>query len=317
MRFGPVLFVLGGVGCADDSVSTSSSSSSGAGPGPVACTVFPADSPWNQDVSDLPVHPDSDTFIDAIGRGTRLHPDFGTTYEGAPNGIPYAVVGGDQPEVPITFLAYEKESDPGPYPIPAGAPIEGGPESDGDRHVIVIDAEACTLYELFRAFPRDGGSRWEADAGAVFDLRTNDHHPLRKTSADAAGLPIYPGLVRYEEVVEAGEVAHALRFTVSATQTGYIFPARHYASTDSDPSLPPMGLRIRMRPEFDCSLYTDEIQVLCRAFKKYGLLLADNGSDWFVSGAPDPRWDDDALSDLKAITGDAFEVVYTGEIETY
>jgi len=281
------------------------------------CQIFPTNNPWNTNISGAAVHPNSANYIANIlaNGGDFVHPDFG----GNTNdwyGIPWTTATSSTPLVNMSF-DYDDESDPGPYPIPAGAPIEGGPESDGDRHVIVIDAEACTLYELFRAFPRDGGSRWEADAGAVFDLRTNDHHPLRKTSADAAGLPIYPGLVRYEEVVEAGEVAHALRFTVSATQTGYIFPARHYASTDSDPSLPPMGLRVRMRPEFDCSLYTDEIQVLCRAFKKYGLLLADNGSDWFVSGAPDPRWDDDALSDLKAITGDAFEVVYTGEIETY
>jgi hypothetical protein len=314
MRSGLILFVVGAVGCADDTGSTTGSTSSGM---VGDCAIFPGDNPWNQDVSDLPLHPDSDTFIDAMGRDTTLHPDFGTTYEGAPNGIAFVVVGKDQPKVPITFGAYEEESDPGPYPIPGNAPIEGGPDGDGDRHVIVLDTDACTLYELFRAFPKSAGASWDADAGAVFDLRINDHHPLRKTSADAAGLPIYPGLVRYDEVVEKGEITHALRFTVSATQTGYIFPARHYASTDSDPSLPPMGLRVRMRATFDCSLYTDEIQVLCKAFKKYGLLLADNGSDWFVSRAPDPRWDDDALSDLRAITGHAFEVVYTGEIETY
>lgn len=314
MRSGLMLFVGTLVGCGDDVASTPpTTGSSPSGP----CTVFPADNPWNQDISDLPVHPDSDTFIDAIGRDTSLHADFGTDLDGAPIGIPFVTVTSTQAKVPIEFVAYPEQSDPGPYPIPPGAPVEGGPDGDGDRHVIVLDTEACTLYELFRAFPEGGGKAWRADSGAVFDLRINDQHPPRWTSADAAGLPIYPGLARYDEVVEQGVVPHALRFTVSATQMGYVPPATHYASNDSDPTLPPMGLRVRMKAYWDCSIYTEEVKVLCAAFKKHGLILADNGSDWFVSGAHDPRWDDDKLSDLGALTGDAFEVVYTGEIETY
>jgi hypothetical protein len=281
------------------------------------CTVFPADNPWNQDVSALPVHPDSDAFIDSIGRDTSLHPDFGTFYEGGPIGIPYATVTAAQPMVPIEFVAYGDESDPGPYPIPPDALVEGGPDSDGDRHVLVVETESCMLYELYRAFPIGGGASWEADSGAVFDLKINDHHPETWTSADAAGLPIFAGLVRYDEIVESGVLPHAVRFTVSSSQAGYIFPARHYASSDPDPSLPPMGLRVRMKASYDCSGYSQEVQVICAGMKRYGMIVADNGSDWYVSGAHDPRWNDDALRDLRNITGDAFEVVYTGEVETY
>lgn len=279
------------------------------------CGVFPADNAWNMDVSALPVHPDSDTFIDSIGRDDRVHPDFGTEWEGAPIGIPFITVGAGEPRVPIVFTAYGDESDPGPYPVPLDAPIEGGPDSDGDRHVIAVDTSDCTLYELYRAFPRDGA--WHADSGAVFDLTRNDEHPYTFTSADAAGLPIFPGLVRYDEVMLDGELRHAVRFTASRTRRALIAPARHHAGASDDPSLPPMGLRLRMKQSHDCSDYSEPAQVVCAGLKRHGLLLADNGSDWYLSGAPDPRWDDGALGDLKQITGDAFEVVQTGAIETY
>jgi hypothetical protein len=280
-----------------------------------SCTVFPADNAWNLDVSALDVHPDSDAFIDRIGREDTLHPDFGTEWEGAPIGIPYLVVSGAEAKVPIEFMAYGDESDPGPYPVPADAPVEGGPDADGDRHVIVIDSDNCLLYELYRGFPVSDG--WQADAGVIWDLSIDDVHPFGWTSADAAGLPIFPGLVRYEEVVEAGAIEHALRFTVSESQAGMIAPATHYASSDGDPSLAPMGLRLRMKADFDCSAYSSETQVVCTALKTYGMIVADNGSDWFLSGAPDDRWNDDALGDIKTIPGDAFEVVYTGDVETY
>jgi hypothetical protein len=279
------------------------------------CSIFPADNPWNQDVSTLPVHADSDTFIASIGRDDPIHPDFGTEWEGAPIGIPFVTVVATQPEVPIVFTAYGDESDPGPYPIPLGAPIEGGPDSDGDRHVLVVDIADCRLYEMYRAFP--GGGAWNADSGAVFDLATNDEHPYTFTSADAAGLPIFPGLVRYDEIMLEGELLHAVRFTVSRSRRALIAPARHHAGASDDSSLPPMGLRLRMKRSYDCGGFSQPARVICAGLKRYGLLLADNGSDWYLSGAPDPRWDDDALGDLKQITGDAFEAVQTGPIQTY
>ena len=293
--------------------SSSSSSSSGSLEG---CAVFPADNPWNTDISGYDVHPNSDAFIDSIGRNTNLHPDFGTVWNGAPIGIPYVVVAGSQPPVPIDFVAYGDESDPGPYPVPTDAPIEGGPQSDGDRHVLVVDRDECLLYELYRAFPINDGASWEADSGAIWDLKINDTRPVGWTSADAAGLPILPGLARYDEVVEAGFVGHALRFTVSESQAGFIAPASHYASSNTSPNVPPMGLRVRMKADFDCGSMSSEVQVLCTALKTYGMIVADNGADWFVSGAPDSRWDDEQLGDLKTIVGDAFEVVYTGDVQT-
>ena len=276
-----------------------------------ACRIFPADNAWNRDVSTLPVHPNSDNFIDAIGRDVNLHPDFGTVWDGEPIGIPYTVVDASQPKVAIEYVAYGDESDPGPMPFPLDAPIEGGPDGDGDRHSIVIDESTCTLYELYRAFP--AGSGFEAESGTVWDLGVNENHPEGCTSADAAGLPIFPGLVRYEEVVTKGEVLHALRFTVSRSQRAYVFPARHYASSNEDPNLAPMGLRVRMKASYDCSGYSDEVQVLCTAMKRFGMIMADNGSNWYVSGSPDQRWNDDNLNDFKDIPGDAFEVVDTGD----
>ncbi|HEU5077119.1 MAG TPA: hypothetical protein VFU02_23170 [Polyangiaceae bacterium] len=275
--------------------------------------MFPSDNPWNTDISNFPLHPNSDAFIDSIGRSDTLHPDFGTEWEGSPIGIPYTTVDSDQELVPVEF-DYADESDPGPYPIPPDAPIEGGSDADGDRHVLVVETDNCILYELYAAYPIDDGASWEAGSGAIFDLSSNELRPDRWTSADAAGLPVLPGLVRYDEVVEAGEIAHALRFTVSDSQAGYISPATHAASSSSDPDLPPMGLRLRMQADYDCSGYSDEVQVICTALKRYGMFVADNGSNWYVSGAHDPRWSDDNLGDLKDIPGDAFEVVDTGEI---
>lgn len=289
------------------------SASDGNGPSVAGCPVFPQDNPWNTDISALPVHANSDNFVDSVGRDTGMHPDFGTEWEGAPIGIPYVVVDSGQQMVPINYTAYGDESDPGPMPIPLDAPVEGGPSGDGDRHTLVIDQDSCTLYELYRAFPADDGASWEADSGTVWDLTRNEYHPEGCTSADAAGLPVFPGLARYDEVVEQGEVLHALRFTVSRSQRAYIFPASHYASSNTDANLPPMGLRFRMKANYDCSGYSSEVQVLCTAMKRFGLIVADNGSDWYVSGAPDPRWSDDNLHDLGNITGDAFEVVDTGD----
>lgn len=272
------------------------------------CEIFVRESAWNRDVSGLPLLPNSDAMIDAIGRDDRAHPDFGTEWEGAPIGIPFVVVDGIDP-VPVNYVAYGDESDPGPFPIPLDAPIEGGPDGDGDRHSLALDSSTCRLYELYRAFPVGGA--WEADSGVEWDLSTNDSHPAGCTSADAAGLPIFPGLVRYEEVA-AGEIRHAIRFTVERSRRAYVAPATHYASDETDPDLPAMGQRFRMKASFDCSSFSTESRVVCAALKKYGMLLADNGSNWYLSGAPDPRWNDDALNDLKTLTGDAFEVVDTG-----
>jgi hypothetical protein len=214
--------------------------------------------------------------------------------------------------VPVTF-EYADESDPGPYPIPPNPPIEGGPDSEGDRHILIIDRDNHRLYELFSAYPTEKG--WRAGSGAIFDLDSNALRPAGWTSADAAGLPIFPGLVRYDEVMEKGEIKHALRFTARRTQRGYISPARHFASSSSDPNLPPMGLRVRLKADYDVSGFPRPVQVILTALKKYGLLLADNGGNWFISGAPDPRWDDEALATIKRVKGRDLEVVDTGPIE--
>ena len=275
------------------------------------CSVFPSDNPWNQDVSSLPVHDNSDNFVNSVGAEANMHPDFGTFWDNAPIGIPYVVVDSTEDSVDINYVAYGDESDVGPFPIPLDALVEGGADGDGDRHVIAVDTEACKLYEIYRGFPQS--SQWDADSGVEYDLSTNEHHPEGCTSADAAGLPIFPGLVRYDEVVEDGVINHALRFTVAQSQQAYVFPARHYASSNTDPDLPPMGLRFRMKADYDCGSYSTEAQVVCAALKKYGMIMADNGSNWYLSGAHDPRWDDDALGDLKQIPGNAFEVVDTGD----
>jgi hypothetical protein len=275
---------------------------------------FPADNPWNTDVSGEPVDPSSAALIAACGdRG--LHADFGTVWNGAPNGIPYVVVAGTQARVPVTF-DYADESDPGPYPVPPAAPIEGGPNGDGDRHILVIDRDAWKLYELYDAHPVNAGQSWTAGSGAVYDLNSNALRPAGWTSADAAGLPIFPGLVRYDEVVEQQAIRHALRFTCPVTRRAYVAPARHFASSRTDASLPPMGMRVRLRASFDVSGFSPGVQVILNAMKKYGMLLADNGSGWYVSGAPDPRWSDEELATLSRVRSTDFEVVRMGTIVT-
>ncbi len=274
--------------------------------------VFPADNPWNTRIDTAPVDPNSAALIASIGG--NLHPDFGANWNGGPFGIPYVVVKGTQKKVKVKF-AYADESDKGKYPIPKTAPIEGGSKSRGDRHVIVLDRDHWKLYELFNARRVSGSTSWKAGSGAVFDLKSNALRPAGWTSADAAGLPIFPGLVRYDEV-QAGAIRHALRFTVAETRRAYVPPARHYASDATDANLPPMGMRVRLKADFDISGYPRSARVILQAMKSYGMIVADNGSNWFVSGAPDKRWSDPALGTLKRVPGSAFEVVAMGEITT-
>ena len=272
-----------------------------------ARSVFPADNPWNRDVSQDPVDSSSDSLIASCGAGLSLHPDFGTVYGGVPWGIPFVTVQGTQPRVPVSF-AYADESDPGPYPIPPSAPIEGGASSAGDRHVLVVDVDHWVLYELYDAFPVDGGASWTAGSGAVFDLSSDSLRPADWTSADAAGLPIFPGLVRYDEVA-AGAITHAVRFTCPVTREAYVPPARHWASSRTSPDLPPMGMRVRLKAGVDISGFPADVQVILTALKRYGMLLADNGGGFYVSGAPDPRWNDADINTMKQLHGSDFEVV--------
>ena len=305
-----------GGGPPDDPPTTLPPPDLGAGASLHGNVPFPADNPWNQDISNSPVDPNSSNLIASIGNTVNLHPDFGTVWNGAPNGIPYIVVSGTQPRVPMNFIWYDDESDPGPYPVPPDAPIEGGPSSTGDRHVLVIDRDNWKLYEMGNAYPVNGGASWNAGGGAIFDLTSNALRPAGWTSADAAGLPIFPGLVRYDEVFEQGEIKHALRFTAQNTRHAYVYPARHYASNDTNPNRPPMGMRVRLKASFNISTFSPRIQVILRALKKYGMFLADNGSNWYISGAPDPRWSDNELNALKTIAGSNFEVVQMGTIVT-
>lgn len=279
----------------------------GTPPEVAGCDIFPADNIWNTRVDTLPVHPDSDTFVATIGAAQTVHPDFGAgLWEGGPIGIPFVDVPGEQSKVAVSFK-YASESDPGPYPIPVDAPIEGGSAGDGDRHVLVLDRDGCLLYELYHAFPQTDGS-WRADSGAIFDLNSHDLRPAGWTSADAAGLPILPGLVRYDEVA-AGEIRHALRFTVPQTRRAYVWPARHFASELTGAHYPPMGQRFRLKADFDISGYAPEVQVILTALKRYGMILADNGSPWYISGAPDERWNNTILRQLKELRGSDFEAV--------
>jgi hypothetical protein len=272
------------------------------------CPVFPADNHWNQRVDGLPVHPNSDAIVRSIGVGENMHADFGSgRYEGAPIGIPYRTVPRGQRRVPVSF-DYADESDRGPYPIPRRVPIEGGRSSDGDRHVIVVDRARCKLYELSFAHPRAGGARWHAGSGAIFNLRSNRLRPRGWTSADAAGLPILPGLARYPEV-KRGEIRHALRFTAPRTRRAFIYPARHFASSLTDRDLPAMGQRLRLKRSYDISGFPRQSRIVLRALKRYGMILADNGSSWYVSGAPSRGWDNDDLHSLHDVPGGAFEVV--------
>ncbi len=285
----------------------------GAHPLPQApnCPILPANNPWNQRVDRLPVARNSARLIASIGLSDPVHPDFGTVYNGAPNGIPYAVVSNRTRRVPVRFQ-YASESDKGPYPLPPNVPIEGGPRSSGDRHVIVIDRDTCVDYELYSAYPHNGGRNWTAGSGAIFDLRSNRLRPAGWTSADAAGLPIFPGLARYDEVAR-GSIDHALRFTAPCTAPRYVYPARHEASTCSG-FYPPMGLRVRLKASVNTSGLPYQARIVAEALKRYGLILADNGSPWYISGAPNPRWSDDALHQLDRLTGRDFEVVDTSSL---
>ena len=279
-------------------------------PGAPSCPVFPATNQWNVRVDHLPIHERSDAIVRSVGLSDGLHPDFGSgRFEGARIGIPYVTVPGDQKRVPVSFT-YDDESDEGPYPIPKDVPIEGGRDSDGDRHVIVVDRAACRLYELFAAYPRDGGARWRAGSGAIWDLRSNRLRPKGWTSADAAGLPILPGLARYDEA-KAGVIDHALRFTVSQTRRAFVYPARHFASDLTSRDLPAMGQRFRLKAGFDISGFPRQVRVILVALKRYGMIVADNGSDWYISGAPHRGWDNDALHTLGEVKGRNFEVVDT------
>ncbi|HWW92929.1 MAG TPA: hypothetical protein VN375_06155 [Vicinamibacteria bacterium] len=308
------LLALGIGACGSSSSSSSGPTPAPTGPGgtPAAggsptlqgCAVFPADNPWNRDVSADPVDPRSDAYIASMNGGSRfLHADFGSdpTY-----GIPWTTVPGTQPRVPMSF-DYADESDPGPYPFPSDAPVEPG----GDRHVLVVDRDACRLYETFDSHYQGPG--WHCGSGAIFDLRSNGLRPDGWTSADAAGLPILPGLVRRDEVL-GGEIRHALRFTVDRTQRAYVHPATHFASDDGNPDLPPMGLKVRLKASYDLSGFRGASLVILTALKRYGMFVADNGSDWFISGETNTSWDDADLNQLKTVPASAFEVVLLGPL---
>jgi hypothetical protein len=273
------------------------------------CPIFPANNAWNQRVDKLPAAADSDAIVRSIGVDDHMHADFGSgLWDGGPIGIPITVVGNKTPRSRVSF-EYASESDKGPYPIPRGVKIEGGANADGDRHALLLDKDRCKLYELFALYPKARGG-WRAGSGAIFDLRSNRLRPAGWTSADAAGLAILPGLARYDEV-KRGRIDHALRFTVSRTRRAYVYPARHFASDLTDPSLPPMGLRLRLKASFDTRPFPRQARIVLEALKRYGMIVADNGSDWYVSGAPDPRWSNDQLHTLHNVAGSAFEVVDT------
>jgi hypothetical protein len=273
--------------------------------------LLPDDSPWHRDISKDPVDPNSSRILARIGMDAPLRNDFGTEWEGAPMGMPYVVVSKDQRKVPVTFT-YADESDPGPYPIPPDAPIEGGPKGTGDRHIIVLDRDTGTLWELSNAIPNGAG--WKADSGAIWDLKKNQVRPARWTSADAAGLPVLPGLVRYDEVVGKKMLEHAVRFTLAKTRRAYVPPASHWASSLYDDDLPPMGMRVRLKADYDLSGFSSEARVILQALKKYGMILADNGSNNHITGAPDPRWNMDALRQLTRVKTKDLEVVEMKDI---
>lgn len=271
------------------------------------CAVFPGNNIWNAPVDKLPVDANSDRYVATIGATKPAHPDFGSgLWDGGPIGIPFIEVPGTQPKVAVTF-DYDSESDHGGYPVPANAPIEGGAASTGDRHVLVVDRDNCVLYELYAAYPQPNGT-WHAGSGAIFDLKSNTLRPATWTSADAAGLPIFPGLMRYDEVA-AGEIQHAVRFTAPQTRNTYIWPARHQASDLTAVNFPPMGQRFRLKAGFDIAGFSPAVQVILRGLKKYGMILADNGSSWYIGGAPDDRWDNDVLHQITQLQGSDFEAV--------
>jgi hypothetical protein len=275
------------------------------------CTLFPPSNAWNQRVDKLPVAANSDTIVRSIGADKTMHADFGSgLYNGEPIGIPFTTVRAGQRRYRLPFQ-YASESDKGPYPIPRNVPIEGGRKSTGDRHAIIVDRSSCKLYELYALYP--AGSGWKAGSGAIWSLRSNHLRPKTWTSADAAGLPILPGLARFDEA-KRGAINHALRFTVSRTRMAFVYPARHFASSDTDPSLPPMGLRLRLKASFDISHFPRQSRIVLTALKRYGMIVADNGSDWYVSGAPSSGWNNDDLHSLGGVKGSAFEVVDTSSL---
>ncbi|MDD5274089.1 MAG: hypothetical protein PHU14_15395 [Methylovulum sp.] len=279
---------------------------------------FPADNPWNQAIDTKAIDPNSLTLINQMGSGVSLHPDFGADAywaDSKPFGIPYIVVSGTTPKVPMSFT-YSSESDPGSYPFPANAPIEGGPNSKGDRHVLVVDQDHWKLYETWNSYPQLDGS-WDAGSGAIFDLSSNALRPAGWTSADAAGLPILPGLVRYDEVYLHKAINHAIRFTVAQTRKAYIAPARHFASSNTSTNLLPMGARLRLKASYDISAFAPPAQVILKALKKYGIIVADNGSNMYISGTADARWDDNVLNTLKQVKNTDFEVVKMGPLTTH
>jgi hypothetical protein len=278
-------------------------------PSEFGCPILPADNPLNEEVAGDPVSPHSAEYVASIGATAHLHPDFGTNLS---YGIPYAVASATQTAVPVKLTKYRAESDAGPYPVPPEAPIEGGgKKGKGDKHVLVVQEGSCKLFEMYKAARK--GEGWKAQAGAVFDLRSNALRPEGWTSADAAGLPIFPLLARYPEVA-AGQIEHALRVTVPQSQRGYIHPATHYASSSSSASLPPMGLRLRLKASYSLAGYHGESLIILEALKRYGLIVADNGSPWYITGAPDARWNDADLEQIKQVPGSAFEAVETGPI---
>jgi hypothetical protein len=269
--------------------------------------AFPDDNVWNANISKAEVDPNSETYINSLGKNETLHADFGTVWAGEKLGMPINVVYGNQPKVPVSFT-YSEWSDKGPYPIPENAVIQHAQDSTGDRHLTVVDVDNGLLYEIYRAFP-DGKGGWRGDSGAIFDLKINRQRPDYWTSADAAGLPIFPALVRYDEVVVKGEIRHALRVTANQTRKAYVFPATHQASTLTSTSLPPMGARLRLKASFDISKYSKNVQVILKALKEYGMFIADNGVSWQITGDYNLNWDDQELSALRDVPGSAFEVI--------
>jgi hypothetical protein len=276
---------------------------------------FPADNAWNQDISNASVDPNSDALINFIGASTPMHPDFGAgLYAGSTIGIPYVVVRGS-PFVNIHFTAYGSESDPGPMPVPHNAPIEGYPHpGNGDRHVLVVDRDNCWLYELYHSYANKDGS-WRADSAAVWDLLNDEQRPYTWTSADAAGLPVFAGLARYDEVA-SGQIQHALRFTLQYSRQAFTPPASHWAPTSTNELAAPMGMRLRLKASYDISSFPPQSQVILAALKQYGMIMADNGSSMYVSGDPDNRWSNDDLGSLKQVPASAFEVILMDPIYT-
>jgi hypothetical protein len=279
------------------------------------CDIFPQSNIWNQEITNAPVHKQSATWLSAIGKGVKVHPDFGSkSFKNQAAGIPVNYTNNNTPKHSV-FFKYKTESDLVEYPIPKRVKIEGGPTSKGDRHIISFDTDQCILYELFNVYQRESG-QWNAGSGAVFDLNSNNLRPDKWTSADAAGLPIFPGLVRYKEV-QSGVIDHALRFTARTTNREYLWPARHFASRHNNPNLPPMGIRLRLKPDIDISNFSPQAKIIATALKKYGMILADNGGPLFISGEPDENWSNWGLKDLKKLVSNNFEVVDTEPLKVH